>query len=250
MVPLLRIERFGRSGGLVVVTADLKHVAVDLHVAETYGAMALDTHDRRVVGAVGEGIDKDTALKRHLLEGRKLGRFEELGHLVLVAAADVDRLAEYGGLQHDEKGPGRFQHGKTAVFDPLDAHGHAVGRTLLKVVERRDGELDLRRTAVTGRNHHLFTAQAVTFGRRHDVILPVFGVILLQQVGAQRNLDFGILIHGHRRGDRNLRSGRGRIDGDRLGNRLLRIGHVGHRMDFRRLLTAAKSSRSKDEGGD
>ena len=41
-----------RSGGLVVVTADLKHVAVDLHVAETYGAMALDTHDRRVVGAV------------------------------------------------------------------------------------------------------------------------------------------------------------------------------------------------------
>ena len=213
VVPLLLVERLVGSCGLVGVVTDLDAVGIDLHVAETYAADALDTHDGtdiRIAGLEAEHVY--AGFERELRKGCQVGILLERSHLVDVARSQVDRLADHRGLQHDEERAARFEHAYSAGYG-LDAHGDAIGHALGELRDGRHREVDRRRGVVAGQDGRFGRTQGVAFLGRNLVVFAVLVVIGSQQFGPHFQLDPHVVLHNHRGGygDRGL--GRGFVDG-------------------------------------
>ncbi len=86
VVSFARLERLVGCRRLVGIMANLKHVVVDLHVAEAHAAHRLNAHDRADIRIAGlEGVHIDPCLESQLLEGGKRRVHLEGWHFVDVA---------------------------------------------------------------------------------------------------------------------------------------------------------------------
>ena len=213
MIPFLKAERLVGSRRLVGVVADLDAVGIDLHVAETHAANALDTHDGadvRIAGLEAEHVY--AGFERELRKGCQVGILLERRHIVDVARTQVNRLADHGRFQHDEERAARFEHAYSAGYG-LDAHGDAIGHALGELRDGRHREVDRRRGVVAGQDGRFGRTQGVAFLGRNLVVFAVLVVLGSQQFGPHFQLDPHVVLHNHRGGygDRGL--GRGFVDG-------------------------------------
>ena len=245
MVPLVRVARTVRGGGLVALVTNLYDVLVNLHVAETHRALTLDTHDGGVVAAVREVGHVDARLERHLREDQ-VGVVQEARNLVLVARANHDGLADDRRLEDDVDRARRLENGHRAAHR-ADAHRHAVGGTLGKTVHRGDRQFGHRRGGEAGRDGDLVVEELIGPLGQREVVLAILEVVALHQVGTQLERYLQVVRDLLRRGDREGRAGRKLVDGHAHGGIRLRIGHVDDRFVLGRLLAPRRKGGGEEQ---